>query len=82
VSNVFFEGSLVCIANYSPFHGRKGIIRKVDCIFDDSEEPFCFYLVALEGTQIKEPLWFEYDEVELVTSPLVTSQAETLFIQT
>ena len=77
MSNVFTVGSLVRIANYSPFHGRKGIIRKVDCIFDDGEQPFCFYLVALEGTQIKEPMWFEYDEVELVTSPLVLSQADT-----
>ena len=75
VSNVFFEGSLVRIANYSPFHGRKGIIRTVDCIVDDGEQPFCFYLVALEGTQIKEPMWFEYDEVELVTSPLHPLQA-------
>jgi len=82
MSNVFSEGSLVRRANYSPFHGRKGIFRKVDCTFDNSEEPFCFYLMALEGTQIKEPLWFEDDEVELVRSPLVTSQAETSFIQT
>jgi hypothetical protein len=77
VNNVFSVGSLVRIANYSPFHGRKGIIRKVDCIFDDGEELFCFYLVALEGTHLKEPMWFEYDEVELVTSLLVTSQAHT-----
>ena len=49
VNNVFSVGNLVRIANYSPFHGRKGIIRKVDCIFDDGEEPFCFYLVALEA---------------------------------
>ena len=67
MSNVFSVGNLVRIANDSPFHGRKGIIRTVDCIFDDGEEPFCFYLVALEGTQIKEPMWFEYNEVELLT---------------
>jgi len=30
------------------------------------EEPFCFYLVALEGVQMHEPIWFEYHEVELV----------------
>jgi len=77
MSNVFSEGSLVRRANYSPFHGRKGIIRTVDCIVEDGEEPFCFYLVALEGTQSKEPMWFEYDEVELVTSPLISSQADT-----
>ena len=26
---------------------------------------------ALEGTQLKEPMWFEYDQVELITSPLI-----------
>ena len=55
------------IANDSLFHGRKGIIRKVNRIVDDREEPFCFYLVALQGTQLKKPMWFEYDEVELIT---------------
>ena len=48
----------------------------MDSIFDDREEPFCFYLVTLEGTQLKEPMWFEYDEVELIASPLVASQAD------
>jgi hypothetical protein len=76
VKNVFPVGSLIRIANYSPFHGRKGIIRNVDCIFDDGEELFCFYLVTMEGTQLKEPMWFEYDEIELITSPLVASQAD------
>jgi len=33
------------------------------------EEPFCFYLVALEGVQIQEPMWFEYHEVEIVAPP-------------
>jgi hypothetical protein len=31
--------------------------------------------VALEGTQIKEPIWFEHEEVELVTAPLVALEA-------
>jgi len=30
------------------------------------EPTFCFYLVALDETQLQEPLWFEYHEVELV----------------
>ena len=34
------------------------------------ERPFCFYLVALEGVHIKEPMWFEYHEVELVAPSL------------
>ena len=74
--NVLPPGSLVWITSYSPFRGHRGIIRRVDTISDDVEEPFCFYLVALEGTHIKEPLWFEYDEVELITSPLVAYQAD------
>jgi hypothetical protein len=30
------------------------------------DEPFCFYLIAREGVQMPEPIWFEYTEVELV----------------
>ena len=41
----------------------------------DLDEPCCFYLVALEGVQMKEPLWFEYSEVELVAPSHVDSQA-------
>ena len=48
----------------------RGTIRRVDTISDELEEPFCFYLVDLEGAQIREPMWFEYDEVEVVPSPL------------
>lgn len=48
----------------------RGTIRSVDTVSDDLEEPFCFYLVDLEGAQKEEPIWFECDNVELVTSPL------------
>ena len=72
--NVLPPGSLVRITSYSPFRGLKGTIRTVDCIVDDLEEPFCYYLIELEGTQSKEPIWFEYDEVEVITSPLVAPQ--------
>ena len=65
--NVFPTGSLVRITSYSPFRGLRGTIHTVDTITDDLEEPFCFYLVALEGAHMKEPMWFEYEEVELVT---------------
>ena len=44
----------------------------------DFDEPFCFYLIALEGVQLKEPIWFEYTEVELITPPYV----ETLAVET
>jgi hypothetical protein len=70
------EGSFVRITGYSPFRGLRGTIRTVDTISAELEEPFCFYLIALEGAQIREPIWFEYDEVELVASPLVTVQSQ------
>ncbi len=73
--NFYPPGSLVQVTNYSPFRGFNGTIQTVDAISDDRDEPFCFYLVALEGTQVKEPLWFEYDEVEMVTTPLIGLEA-------
>ena len=67
-------GSLVDVTSYSPFRGVKGTIQTVSTIADEAEEPYCFYLVDLEGTQIQEPVWFEHDEVEaaeVVASPLM-----------
>jgi hypothetical protein len=72
---IYPPGSLVHVTSYSPFRGLNGTIQTVDIIADEREEPFCFYLVALEGAQIPEPMWFEYDEVELVTSPLIALEA-------
>jgi hypothetical protein len=48
--NIYPPGSLVQVTNYSPFRGLNGTIQTVDTISDDHEEPFCFYLVALQGT--------------------------------
>lgn len=67
--------SRVQVTSYGPFRGLKGIIQSVDTIVDDLEEPFCFYLVALDGTTIREPIWFAYDEVELMDSPLGSPQS-------
>ena len=64
---IFPEGSRVCVISYSPFRGLRGTVRQVHTISADSEEPFCFYLITLERAQVEEPIWFEYDEVELVT---------------
>jgi hypothetical protein len=63
----FPVGSRIRVMNYSPFRGLKGTIRSVDTI-PHLDEPFCFYQVELEGALIKEPIWFEYDEIELVSS--------------
>jgi hypothetical protein len=47
----------------------------------DLDEPFCFYLIALEGAHLKEPMWFEYHEVELVGPPRVDSYARNEFTE-
>ena len=73
--NIYPPGSLVQVTSYSPFRGLRGTVQVVDTIADELEEPFCFYLVTLEGNQLKEPIWFEYDEVGLVTSPLTVLEA-------
>jgi hypothetical protein len=73
--SVLSEGSLVRITGYGPFRGLRGTIRTVDTISAELEEPFCFYLISLEGAQVREPIWFEYDEVEQVSSPLVASRS-------
>jgi len=76
--NVLPVGSLVCVTSYSPFRGLRGTVRSVHTIAADLDEHFCFYLIALEGVQIKGPIWFEYDEVELI-APLVSLQANDEF---
>jgi hypothetical protein len=63
---VFPVGSRIRVVSYGPFGGLSGTVRTVDTIAH-LEEPFCFYLIALEGAHITEPIWFEYHEVELVT---------------
>lgn len=58
----------VRVTNYSPFRGLKGTVVRVNRIEDEGDDPFCFYLIALDS--LREPLWFEYDEVELIDAPL------------
>ena len=72
--NIYPPGSLVQVTSYSPFRGLRGTMRRVDTIATELEEPFCFYLVDLEGVQMNEPIWFEYDEVEVITSPLIAHE--------
>jgi hypothetical protein len=73
--NLFEVGSRVRVTSYSPFRGLRGTILKVDTIAADLDEPFCFYLVSLEGAHIREPIWFEYDEVEFISSSSVASSS-------
>jgi len=60
-------GSRVQVTGYGPFRRLSGTILMVDTIPTDLEEPFCFYLIALEEANINEPVWFTDDEVELVS---------------
>ncbi len=67
-TNVLPVDSLVdVVTSNGPFRGLRGAIRQVDTIEALPDEPFCFYLVALEGIQIKDPVWFECEEVEPAT---------------
>lgn len=64
-------GSTVRITSYSPFRGLGGVIQLVDeipSVVGDFIEPFCFYLVRLEGTSIQTPVWFQREEIEPIFS--------------
>jgi hypothetical protein len=68
-NDLFLVDSRVRVTSYCPFRGLRGTIRRVNTIpidLVDLEEPFCFYLISLDGAHIKEPIWFAYDEVELI----------------
>jgi len=51
------------VISYGPFRGLRGVIRMVDPILADFDEPLYFYLVALDGFSFQEPIWFENHEV-------------------
>lgn len=65
--HVLEAGSRVHITSYCPFRGLRGTVQTVDTIAHLAGM-HCFYLVRLEGVQIKEPVWFEHQEVELVAA--------------
>jgi hypothetical protein len=64
--DVFPKGSRIRVTHDSPFRGRKGTILAIHMIATLGEPTLCFYLVALDGTHLREPLWFEYQEVALI----------------
>ena len=69
MKHVFFPlKSRIQVTSYGPFRGLKGIVQNVDTISDDHEEPFGFYLVSLEGARLREPVWFEYNELDFIDS--------------
>lgn len=59
------------MTSYCPFRGLTGTVKTVDIIPHSSQPygmgPLCFYLIDLEGSFIKEPVWFENEEVESVS---------------
>ena len=63
---VYSIGSRVRVVNNSPFRGLKGTILANHMIATPGKPTFCFYKIALDYTQLHEPMWFEYHEVELV----------------
>lgn len=60
-------GMRVRITNYSPFRGLNGTVQRVHSIDDDTEDAFCFYLIALDS--LREPIWFEHGEIEFLDAP-------------
>lgn len=68
---LFEVGSRIRVTSYCPFRGLTGTVRTVDVIPYNGQPygmgPHCFYLIALEGAFIKEPVWFENEEVESVS---------------
>ena len=74
---VFPIGSRVQVTNYSPWRGLRGTVLTIHMIAEPLDEPFCFYLVALDEGQLQEPIWFEYTEVELLTP----SSVDTLIVE-
>lgn len=65
-TSAFTSQGRIQVTNYGPFRGLKGTIQSIDAINNNLEEPFCFYLVALEGTTLPEPIWFEHDEIAFI----------------
>ncbi|HEY3991747.1 MAG TPA: hypothetical protein VGM01_02600 [Ktedonobacteraceae bacterium] len=68
-SSLFPAGNRVRVTSHGPFRGLNGIIRQIDSIVDDLDDPFCFYLIELERASIAEAIWFEYHEVEFIGVP-------------
>ena len=64
--NRLYTGNRVIVNSYSPFRGLSGIIQEVNAI-DSLEDYFCFYLIKIEGGYTKEPVWFQHEEVDLVS---------------
>jgi hypothetical protein len=66
---VFPVAGRVRVTSYSPYRGLKGTIQTVEPIPHlEGEELSCFYHIELDAAHIEEPIWFEHEEVELISS--------------
>ena len=64
--DIFPIGSRVCVANESPYRGRKGTILAIHMIATPGKPTSCSYLVALDGAYPRESMRFDSQEVVLV----------------
>lgn len=60
-----------------PLSGTQRNLCRVHTFSTDGDEPFCFYLIALEGVYMTEPLWFEDDEREVGAYQLFDGDEDT-----
>lgn len=58
----FQMGGSVRIMGYGPFRGLRGIIQDIEENFNQ-DKFFNFYLVKLEGKNMLEHVWFQYDDL-------------------
>jgi hypothetical protein len=59
-------GDAARVTSYGAFQGLRGTIQRVHyiaCTAED-EEPFLFYQLMLENAHIKEPIWFQGEEID------------------
>ena len=79
-SEVFSVGSRVQILSSGPLKGRRGTIQTVHCL-PPLEKPLCFYRIVLEGTYLKQAMWFGAEEVRLLSPESCTSRREHISTQ-
>jgi hypothetical protein len=67
--SVLAVGSRVYVKSYGPIWGLRGTIRAVHPITVELKQPWSFYLIQLDGTELDEPVWLAQEEVAVVKPP-------------
>ena len=70
----FAKGKRVRVTNYGPFRRLKGTIVRVHIIDGEEDDLFCFYLIALDS--LREPMWFEHNEIEFIDAPPLSGEKQ------